>query len=96
MQKHTFLIRIKSFCEKCFQPISNNYRAGVLKEIECVLNHDFEEFKKELEKLLIPEILIDTYQAYHNLPAYNSVRDNLDKYNKAVIDHNNAVKAKTG
>jgi len=91
----TFLSDSKNVvCEKCFQPISAEYRGNVLKEIECILNRDVEEFKGELEKLLIPEIPISTYQDYCSLPSYCNVRDHLDNYNKAVIAHNTAIQAK--
>jgi GTPase SAR1 family protein len=81
-------------CDKCFQPISEEYRDKVLNEIECILNRDVEEFKNEIEKLLILEISIDTYQGYHDLPSFNDVRDHLDDYNRAVSNHNAAVQAK--
>ena len=81
-------------CDKCFQPIGEDYRIMVLGEIECILNRDVEEFKGELEKLLLSEIPIATYQSYRDLPSYARVRDCLDDYNKAVVSHNILVQAK--
>lgn len=84
----------KTICDKCLQPISKEYRAAVLLELDCLLNREVEEFKEKLRQLLIPEIANTAYQAYHDLPSYNSVRDRLDNYIQAVSNHNTAVKAK--
>jgi energy-coupling factor transporter ATP-binding protein EcfA2 len=84
----------KTICDKCLQPISKEYRAAVLHELDCLLNREVEEFKEKLRQLLIPEIANTAYQAYHDLPSYNSVRDRLDDYIQAVSNHNTAVKAK--
>ena len=83
-----------TICHTCLQPISEEYRAAVLRELDCLLNHEVEEFKAKVRQLLIPEIANTAYQAYHDLPSYNGVRDRLDNYIKAVSDHNAAVKAK--
>lgn len=91
----TFLSNPKTIvCDKCFQPISDEYRAAVLKEIKCILNRDVEEFKGALEKLLIPEVVIDTYQGYRDLPSYGFARNRLDDYVNAVVAHNSAIQAK--
>lgn len=91
----TFISDSKNIvCDKCFQMISDEYRAEVLKEIECILNCDVEKFKEELGKLLIPEVAIAAYQSYHDLPSYGSARDRLDDYHKAVVAHNTAIQAK--
>lgn len=91
----TFLFDSKNnVCDKCFQSISDEYRAEVLKDIECILNRDVEEFKGELVKLLIPDLAIDNYQDYRDLPSYCGLRECLDDYKKVVDAHNNAVQAK--
>lgn len=81
-------------CDKCLQKISNEYRTDILKEIEFILNRDVEEFKNELEELLIVEVDISIYQDYRDLPLYSRVRECLDDYNNAIVAHNNAVQAK--
>lgn len=83
-----------TICDKCLQTISEEYRAAVLHELDCLLNREVEEFKAELRQLLIPEISNTAYQAYRDLPSYNGVRDRLDDYIKAVSAHNAAMKAK--
>lgn len=81
-------------CGKCFQTIGDDYRDKVLEEIESILNRDVEDFKEKLEKLMISEISIDTYQAYRNLTSYNKVRDSIEEYSKAVISHNRLIQVK--
>lgn len=81
-------------CDKCFQPIGEGYRSMVLGEIECILNRDVEEFKGELDKLLLSEMRIATYQSYCDLPSYAGARNCLDDYNRAVESHNKLVQAK--
>ena len=81
-------------CGKCFQTIGDDYRDKALEEIESILNRDVEDFKEKLEKLIISEISMDTYQAYRNLTSYNKVRDSIEEYNKAVISHNRLIQEK--
>lgn len=81
-------------CDKCFQPIGEEYKNMVLGEIDCILNRDVEQFKGELEKMLLSEVQIATYESYRDLPSYASVIEYLEKYNKAVVLHNTLVQAK--
>jgi energy-coupling factor transporter ATP-binding protein EcfA2 len=91
----TYLSNTKvTVCDKCLQPISEEYRAAALRELACLLNRDIEEFKNELKQLLIPETAAAVYQIYSVLPSYCAVRDRIDDYNKAVYAHNDAVNAK--
>jgi energy-coupling factor transporter ATP-binding protein EcfA2 len=83
-----------NICNKCFQPISDEYRARVLKEIERILNRDVTEFKGELKELLFTESPFDTYKIYRDLPSYENVRDCLDGYSKAIMTHNSVIRAK--
>lgn len=83
-----------NICDKCFQPISDEYRASVINEIESILNRAVEEFKDELEELQIPELLIDTYEIYRGLPSYERVRNQLDDYNKVIKSHDSVIKDK--
>lgn len=83
-----------TICNQCLQPISDEYRIAVLRELDCLLNRDVEEFKNELRNLIIPETSNTAYEAYRELASYNVVRDRLDAYIKAVVAHNTAVKAK--
>lgn len=83
-----------TICDKCFQPISDDYRNEVLKQIDCILNRDVQKFKEELTKLLIPEVPVERYQGYSRLPLYEDVLSNVDNYNKSVVAHNTAVQAK--
>lgn len=93
----TFLSDTEStICDKCLQPISEEYRATVLQELDCLLNRDVEEFKDELKGLLLPATANTTYEAYRELASYSVVRDRLDDYIKAVADHNDAVNEKLG
>lgn len=83
-----------TICDQCLQPIGEEYRIAVLHELDCLLNHDVEEFKDELRKLIIPETSNTAYETYRDLASYNTVRDRLDAYIKAVTAHNAVVKAK--
>lgn len=81
-------------CDKCLQLISEEYRTKVLEELDHILNHEVEEFKGELKKLLIPEPANTAYEAYRELPSYSGMRDFLDDYIKAAAAHNAAIQAK--
>lgn len=83
-----------AICDRCFQPIRDEYRTEVLTEIECILNRDVEEFKDKLEKLRLAEIPISSYQVFRDLPSYCVARDLLEDCNKAIVAHNDALHAK--
>lgn len=81
-------------CEKCFQPIGDTYRDEVLKEVESILNRDVEDFKEKLEKTIILEIDIETYQAYHDLATYSEVCNRIKEYNEIIDSHNSLIQEK--
>lgn len=81
-------------CDKCLHTISDDYRNEMLKRIDCILNREVEEFKKELVLLQISEIPLDKYQEYLRLPSYNDLSSKIEKYNKSVVDHNTLIQAK--
>lgn len=81
-------------CDKCFQPINEEYRVKALEEIECILNDEVKEFKAELEKLLLSETHTTTYQDYHDLYSYSKVLDCIGKYNGSIVAHNSMIQAK--
>ena len=81
-------------CDKCLQPISEQYRTEVLEELEHILNRETDEFKGELRRLLIPETANTAYEAYRDLRSYCGARDRLDDYIRAVAVHNAAVQEK--
>lgn len=83
-----------TICDKCFQPISEEYRVKVLNEIECILNQEIEEFKSELEGLLISELPTDIYQIYRNMPSYENLIASINDYNKIINVHNSIIKEK--
>jgi len=83
-----------TFCDRCLQPISDNYRADVLDELERILNREVEEFKSKLKKLLLPETTNTAYEVFSELRSYSETRDCLNEYIKAALAHNAAIQAK--
>lgn len=83
-----------TICNKCLQPVSEEYRITVLHELDCLLNRDVEEFREALREMLLPEALNTAYEAYRELTTYSAVRDCLDIYITTVSAHNAAVKTK--
>jgi len=81
-------------CDKCFQPISEDYRTKALKEIESILNLENEETIGKLESLLIDEVSISMYEVYRKLPSYYSVLEHIEDYRKSVLSHNSIIKDK--
>lgn len=81
-------------CDRCLQPISEEYRATVLAELEHILNREVEEFKAELKAQLVPEPANTAYEAYRQLQSYSGTRDLLDAYIAAASAHNAAIQAK--
>lgn len=80
-----------TICNQCLQPISQEYRYNVLRELDSLLNREVEEFKEKLKKLIIQEVSNTAYESYRELPSYTVVRNNLDAYSKAVAAHNSIV-----
>lgn len=69
-------------CPKCLQPIDEEYRATILKELDSLLNNELEEFTAELEEILAPDVT--DYQIYSELPSYKTMNIYLKKYIKAI------------
>lgn len=90
----SFLATGSAICEKCFQPISDDYRTAVLHEIDQILNRDIDALKRDLECCRLHEIELSIYFEYQNLPSYNALRERLDVYNIAVKTHNAVIQTK--
>lgn len=86
--------RTNIICERCFQPIEEDYRISVLEEIESILNQEVEKFIEELKKLLIEEIQNNAYRMYKKLPSYEKVLKYIDKFNESVKKHNSMIQEK--
>jgi len=79
-------------CPYCYQPLSEEYKAGLIVSIEKVLNKDVEEHKAELENLIIKMIEYDEAK-YSKLDstlrekirtAVNTCNDIIIKYNAKI------------
>lgn len=83
-----------TICKSCFQPIEKEYRKKSLQEIKNILNEETKDFKSELEKLLIPEIIVEEYEEYSTLSLYDSIFKKMDEYNILINEHNFIIKNK--
>ena len=62
-------VKANEICPTCLQLISEEHRTESLRQIENILNREVEEYRKELESLILPEIEAEHYQRYSVLDS---------------------------
>lgn len=92
----------KNFCENdnnlcpyCLRTLTEEYKLGLIKSIENVLNVEVEEHKQALLKLKISEYTED-YDWYKNINInlYLEFADKIEEYNKSVRKINELIENK--
>lgn len=83
-------------CPTCLQPISEEHRTLSLQQIENILNREVEEYRDELNKLILPEIQADFYQSFGVLDSelLGKVILQIAAVNSLINDYNKIVQAK--
>lgn len=78
-------------CSQCFQKIDEQHRTEILKEINNILNQEVNDFKAELENLLLQEINVGLYACFKQLSNYGVTVQAIEKYNAYVRQHNELI-----
>lgn len=76
-------------CPVCLQPISDEYRADTIQRIECILNRDVEDFRRQLKTLFVNEVPVSSYQVCTDT-KYTFCSINIDLWfggNKGLFSH---------
>lgn len=83
-------------CPTCLQPISEDYREDMMVRIEKILNSEVDTYCQDLQKLLLQEIPVSSYDIYREIDrtAYLMVIDSIRLVNIAIIAHNLCIQAK--
>lgn len=82
-------------CPYCFQPISSEYRQGLLESIRRVMNREVDEHKLQLQSLVMEEIQ-DVFEQYSELDdqIVSDLRKAIQEYNNSIQQYKRAVQNK--
>lgn len=82
-------------CPYCFQPISSEYRQGLLESIRRVMNREVDEHKLQLQSLVMEEIQ-DIFEQYSELDnqIVSDLRKAIQEYNNSIQQYKSAVQNK--
>ena len=82
-------------CPYCFQPVSSEYRQGLLESIRRVMNREVDDHKSKLHNLVLEEIE-DVFEQYSELDKQivNDLRKAILEYNDCIRQYRLAVQNK--
>lgn len=83
-------------CPTCLQPISEDYRKDMMVRIEKILNSEVDAYCQDLQKLLLQEIPVSSYDIYREIDrtAYLMVIDSIHRARTAITAHNLCIQSK--
>lgn len=83
-------------CPTCLREMTNSKKDEILKEIDNIINEEFNDFQKELDKLDLPIVEIEKYAIYKNIDEllYNELVAQLIKLNSEIERHNDLINNK--
>lgn len=83
-------------CPKCLRVITTEHKNEIVSKITKIISRESEDFKKELEKLLLVEIPIDDFEAFKNLDTnlYSELIVTTKQLNDLISRHNTLIKEK--
>lgn len=80
-------------CPYCFQPVNDDYRAGLVSSIEKVLSKVVAEHQKELEGYIYREVIIDI-SAFSALGSYTAGKELIETINSSIQKNNSLIQRK--
>ena len=97
--KDSFSNAETKMCPYCYQPVSEEYKVGLIDIIKKVLNKDFDEHKVELEAIIIKAIefaeakysKLDSNQREKVRIAVKSCNDIIEKYNTKIEEKRSSI-----
>lgn len=83
-------------CPKCLRVITTEHKNEIVSKITKIISRESEDFKKELEKLLLVEIPIDDFEAFKNLDdnLYSQLIVTTKQLNDLILSHNTLIRKK--
>ena len=87
---------VGKICPKCLREITTEHKNEIVSKITKIISRESEDFKKELEKLLLVEIPIDDFEAFKNLDTnlYSELIVTTKQLNDLISRHNTLIKEK--
>lgn len=85
-----------SICPTCLREITTLKKEEILKEIDNIVNEEFDAFQRELNKLDLLIVDIERYTLYKNIDGllYNELVAQLSKLNSEIEKHNKLISNK--
>ena len=89
-------VSANSICPTCLQPISEAHSLDMLERIEKILNREVEEFRSELQSLLLPEIPQDSFLKYEEIDSLlvGKIQRQVSQVNDLIAEYNSMLQAK--
>lgn len=81
---------VGKICPKCLREITTEHKNEIVSKITNIISRESENFKKELEKLLLVEIPISDYDVFKVLEEhlYSDLITIINKLNELTVKHN--------
>ena len=81
---------VGKICPKCLRVITTEHKNEIVSKITNIISRESENFKKELEKLLLVEIPISDYDVFKVLEEhlYSDLITIINKLNELIVKHN--------
>ncbi len=80
-------------CPKCHQPLTEQYKAELVRSIQKVLSEEVENHQNRLQALLLPELTLELEQ-FQVLSSYQACIDQIAAINQRVRNNNELLQSK--
>lgn len=89
-------VESNKICPTCLQEISEEHRSNMIKKIDNILNREIEEYRKQLQEILLSKIQLSDYSLYTkiNSKLFFELKEDISNLNIAIDDHNVSVQTK--
>lgn len=87
---------VGEICPKCLRKITIEHKDEIVNKITNIISRESEDFKKELEGLLLVEITTSDYDAFKVLDEhlYSELITIANKINSLIVSHNHCINEK--
>lgn len=87
---------VNKTCPTCLRRITLEHKEEIVDKINRIISRESEEFKKELEKLILNEVQTTNYDIYKSLDEhlYSELVSVVNKLNALIIKHNDSIQEK--
>ncbi len=87
---------VDEICPKCLRKITPEHRDEITEKINKIISRESENFKKELEKFILPELEITNYDVFKPLDEhlFSDLISKINNLNSLIINHNDIIQNK--